>query len=375
MAFHPLLDAAEGALLSGDRAQAASELGLLTDDEIAAFSEEEAGLYDFLLSSIEGGRRDEAAVELRSGLATGNMRMIRRAVVGLSGIDREEVSSLPGLARDLQRGQEAIRLYDKMQRAQRQGAMDTLLENASAMIAVLPASGSARQLREEAAAALEAAAVEFASSGEYLSAIAELEPLVRFWPDREGLEARIEDLRSLQQDAIERRTEEQAYEVFIETARERGRQGSPEEALRMIEARRPPVGFEEKKTALVTELRARLAELDANPPVIEMAADVDSQYLKNQPFTIACRITDDYRVVSASAMIAVDEASDYRVFPMTGPINGLYYLEVPPEVHRNSEVRMFVEARDESGHVGFLGSSEEPYVFRRRGFLKRILGD
>jgi hypothetical protein len=372
VSFHPRLEAAESALIAGDKDAARAELDALTDQEVDDFTDEEAGLYDHLLSTVEGGRREEAIKDLRGGLSLSSMKMIRRGVAGLSAMPREEISSVPGLAADLRRGQTAIQFFGQMDRARKTGDNVQLLERSTSMIELLPDYSTANAWREEAASSIEVEAEALAENGQLVRAVATLEPITRWWPERQGLQDRLSRYRALQNERLQRQAQVSDYEDFLAAAIARGEAGAPEEGLQMLARREAPESLGQRMREVTNSLEARLAELDASPPEIVLAPDTEFTYRKNHPFHITCRITDDYRVVAAVAKLRNESSSQYREIPLTELDGDRYTLTVGPDLHGNGIVQIYFEARDVSGHVGRLGSSSEPISFNRKGFFDRI---
>jgi hypothetical protein len=368
------LEAAENALIAGDAAAAQAALDGLTTEEIDNFSQEEAGLYDHLLATLEGGSRDEAIKDLRGGLSYSSIKMIRRALSGLAGIRDEEIAAVPGLGRDLERGREVLQLQNLMIRARDNGDHAQVLERAAALIAVLPEYSTAHNLRNEAASALETEAESLATASEYVRAIATLQPVSQFWPERDGLQDRLERYRELQGESLRVQAEADEFRQFVEAALERGESGVPDEGLKMLERRKAPASMEQVKREAITSLEARLAELDVSPPQIELVGGAELTYKKNESARLELLVTDDYRVVSVKAMLRPEGASAYREIPLTEAEGGRYRIEISREIHSNGPVEVYFVAMDISGHTGSLGSPSEPLVVARKSVFKRILG-
>ena len=142
----------------------------------------------------------------------------------------------------------------------------------------------------------------------------------------------------------------------------------------MLERRKAPASLEQRKREAVASLEARLAALDASPPQIEIVGGAELTYKKNESSRLELLVSDDYRVVSVTAMLRGEGVSAYREIPLSAAGDGRYRLEISREIHRNGPVELYFEAIDISGHVGSLGSSTEPLVVARKGVFKRILG-
>ena len=205
-------------------------------------------------------------------------------------------------------------------------------------------------------------------------AIAALGPVSQFWPDREGLQDRLERYRELQGESLLQQAEANEFRQVIEGALERGENGVPDEGLKMLERRKAPASMEQAKREAIASLEARLAELDVSPPEIELVGGAELTYKKNESARLELLATDDYRVVSVKAMLRPEGSSAYREIPLSETEGGRYRLEISREIHRNGPVEVYFDAMDISGHVGSLGSSAEPLVVARKGVFKRILG-
>jgi len=372
--INPRLDAAEQAFLDGDVKRARSELAALSPEEIASFTTEEAELHRELLEALESGDRDKAVADLRGGLRAGSIRMLRRGVAGVSGLEDDEIAAEPGLAEDLERARRALQLRTLMFRAHDGDDAGLLLERSIEMAETLPKYSTAIKFRDEAAAALELEAKEAAAAGDFGRAVAALEALHTYWPDREGVEASLAGYRTQHAASLRRQKVNDAYEGVLAAAVRKADAGAPEEGLRLIEAEKMPPGMEERRREVIAGLRTRLSAVDGAAPQIELAPDSGLVYRKNDPAAVECAVTDDYRVVSVVAMLRPEGETDFVAMPMSASEDGRYGLEVSPEVHQNRVVEIYFEARDPSGHVGRLGSPDEPLQLKRSGGLfKRIL--
>ncbi len=49
-------------------------------------------------------------------------------------------------------------------------------------------------------------------------------------------------------------------------------------------------------------------------------------------------------------------------------------MDVPPDLHQNKTVELYVTATDPSGHVGQLGSADHPLKMKRKSWIDKILG-
>ena len=84
-------------------------------------------------------------------------------------------------------------------------------------------------------------------------------------------------------------------------------------------------------------------------------------------------MSDDYRVERV-VVHARNEADDgYLQFPLQPDGDGIFNFVVAPELHGNKNVYFFVVAKDVSGHVGRMGSQEEPTKIARKKWFKKLL--
>ena len=265
-----------------------------------------------------------------------------------------------------------MRFYAQMDRARKAGDNVGLLERSASTLELLPDYSTAHEWREEAASSIEVDAQALAQNGQLVRAIATLEPITRWWPEREGLQDRLSRYRTLQDESLRRQTEVSDYEDFLAAAMARGEAGAPEEGLQMLVRREAPESLGRQRREVIDSLEARLADLDASPPEIVLDSGTEFTYRKNEPIHITCRINDDHRVVAAVANLRSEGSPQYREIPLAGPVGDRYTLTVGPDLHGNGIVQLYIEARDVSGHMGRLGSPSEPIELKRKGFFDRI---
>jgi hypothetical protein len=368
------LEQARIALVDEGPEAARSHLRVLTEEEISAFSEDERALFDEITAALQGSRRDQLVEDLRGGFRWSSVKMLRRAVTGLSEMEAEEITSVPGLESDLGRAREALRRNALMFRARDEGDDAHLLETSSAVIEMLPDYSVAIALRKEAASSIEAKGDAAAQEGRFLDAMSTVEPITRYWPQREGIDARIARYRQLQEEDKKRKARESSYEEVLEAAAERGKAGAPDEGLLMLENRSAPSSLTQRRDDLAARLAAQLAALDGSSPKIELAPGTELRYQKNRPAMIAVLVTDDYRVVEAVLMFRPQGSAQYHKLSPVEREGDTLTFEIGPELHQNADLDIYVEATDVSGHVGRLGEPSDPLSLERKGFFKRITG-
>ena len=350
---------------AGDLDGAEEALNALDDGEGLSFSSDESALYDSLVRAVaEASDRGKAIEDLRTGFGYGSVKMIRRAVAGLSGMPRDEISEIDGLSRDLKRGRQVLGLHADMWDAHKNGDPLQAVEKAGQLQDLLPGYAGAPELREQSASALEAEAEALIAANEFGNAVAILESLRRAWPGREGSAARIAWCN--EQIDLNRREKS-----LIADALARGDAGDPEAGLVILDRMDPDPRLQGEVDRARSVLETRVAELDAGAPVIEIATAVELGFKKNETVVVPLRITDDYHV-DRVVVHARNEADDgYLQIPLEPDGDGLYNFVVSPELHGNKSVRFFVVARDTGGHIGRLGSQDEPQtVIRKRWFKK-----
>ena len=352
---------------SGDLDQARRELDIFDQREAVSLSSDEQALYDGLVTSLTRAvDRESALADLRGGLARGSVTMLRRAVPALSELTRDEVAAVPGLANDLSRARTALRHHGRMWQSHKEGDHLGAITAAGRLVEVLPGYTTALEVRGKSAEELEARAEGHIVSHEYPSAVAVLESLLEVWPDRDGVASRIGWCRD-QIDAA-RRTE-----TAIARAVAMGDGGDPEGGLEALAA----VPYDPRLQAAVEDARsrlhARLAELDARPPVVELAGDGPLTFKKNEILTVPVRVSDDLRVERVVAHARNESDADYLQIPLEPSGGGVYTFTVSPDLHGNQNVYFYVVARDPSGNLGRLGAQDAPITIERSRWFKKIL--
>jgi serine/threonine protein kinase len=350
----------------GELEEAKSDLRELEDRDGLSFSSDEAALYDSLVEAVSlAVGRDAAINDLRSGLGQGSIRMIRRGTSGLGGLSADEVAEVTGLADDLTRARRALRLHGDMWQAHRGGDHLSAIELSWRMEDLLPAYSGAAGVRDQSAAALESRAEALIAGSDFESAVAVLESLQRTWPDRQGARDRIEWCRN--RIDLTRRGES-----VIAVALAKGDSGEPESGLVLLDGMDPDPGLRDEVDRARSVLQTRLDEMDAGEPVIEMAADVELAFKKNQTLVVPLMVIDDYRVERVVVHARNETDDGYLQIPLKSDGGGLYSFTVAPELHGNKTVYFYVVARDHSGHVGRYGSHDEPHVVVRKKWFKKL---
>jgi hypothetical protein len=358
LAIQALVDA-------GDLTAAKEALNAMDDGEGFSFTSDESALYDSLVMAVaEASDRGQAIEDLRTGLGYGSVKMLRRGVSGLSGLPRHEISEVDGLAEDLRRARQILDLHTQMWDANRNGDYLAAVEAAGRLQTIFPGYTGAPDLREQSAAELESRTEALIAENRYEDALAVLENLRRAWPERAGLSARI--ARCNEQIDVARRGES-----LIGNALAKGDAGDPEAGLAILSRMTPDPRLQDDLDRARSALEDRLAEMDAKEPVIEIAAAAELGFKKNETVTVPLRVTDDYRVERV-VVHARNEADDgYLQIPLEPAGDGLYNFVVSPDLHGNRSVDFFVVAKDHSGHIGRLGSQDQPQTVTRKKWFKK----
>lgn len=362
-----LLEEAHRLMADDDRDGAAEVLDGLTDDEIDGFNQAEQAIYDELVAMLEGASQERAISDLQGGLEVGSIRMLQRGVAAVSKLSTAEIKREPGLAEQLARAREVLRLHAALWRAHDADDNPAVLESAAAMMKALPKYSTPLKFRDQAARALEAQAEGAAAAGHFDVALSVLGPVERSYPQREGLAKKLAGYRRQQAAQAE-------LAPLIDTALAKGAAGQPEAGLKMLTGREAVPGLEGRLAEARSRLDGQFAKLDAAPPQLTLPAQAELAYKKNRDITLPVEVSDDYRVVRVRAMVRPEGASEFHAMALAPAADGRYVIEIPASLHGNGAVAVYVEAEDSHGHTGRLGSPSEPIVIDRKGFFKRIFG-
>ncbi len=329
------------------------------------FNSDESALYDSLVTAVARAADQGAAIEdLRTGFAYGSVKALRRGVAGLSGVPAVQIADIDGLAADLARLARCSACTAEMWDAQKAGDYPAAIEHAGRFGELLPGYSGAADVRAEAATALQAQAEALIADHRYADAVAVLESLRRAWPGHSSSAARIawceEQINLARQE-----------ESVIALALARGRSGDPESGLAALAEMTPGPRFREDYDRARSALEARLAEMDADQPTIEIATAVELGFKKNETVIVPLRVADDYRVERV-VVHARNEADDgFLQIPLEMDSEGLYIFTIAPELHGNKNVYFFVVAKDRSGHIGRFASQDDPQLVTRKKWFKK----
>ncbi len=361
--LHPDLVLADSLLADEDVDGARKAFERISDEDVAAFTDRERALYDELKEVLRASTLDEAVADLRGGLQHGSIKMLKRAMATLSGVDDATLAADPGLARDVEQAREALRLHRLLWRAHDEGDHLQVLERGAELARVLPGYSGSRTLREQSVAVLEREAEAAVEKRQLDRAIEVLAQIEERWPDRTGISEQLESLRR-------QRAGVQELRRAIAAARAKGAAGDPEAGLEMLRQLSAPAAMKVEVEELRAALQAQLDEMDARPPTVAMPADVDLDFRKNKTLTVPFEVTDDYQVRQVRVGFRRDSEATFHEVVVHPDADGVYRWQVTPEVHANEDLFFFIEATDRSGHVGRLGSEQQPIKIDRKKWFQ-----
>src|SRR6266545_2500568 len=198
---------------------------------------------------------------LAQGLKKADLEKLRFAVWAA---DAQGEASLPEPIRaDLARGRSLLDRYAAIEQAAARQADTEVLEIFAALEKDFPGVSDPQGFREQAASALEAQAESLARDGKYDEAVVRLDPVLRYWPQRQSARER-SDLY------LKARQETAAQEELLATtlpAAERRRK--PDEGLARMEGVVPVPHLAAQLANFRKRLQDQLAVLDRQPPQIE----------------------------------------------------------------------------------------------------------
>jgi serine/threonine-protein kinase len=297
--------------------------------------------------------------DLEKAIAVGNVERLRTLLEGLSDAEVAAIEASPEGSQRLalaRRSVEADTALGELIKAKNWAAA---LQQASALVTLLPANRQAQQVREAAAAALEAQAEVLVHKGQTDAALTKLQTLQRAWPDRTGLQTRLTGLHAA-------RDADQRFTATLAAADAAEKERRPEKGLEALAQATPDARWQERFAAARQRLESLLAELDKAPPVVRLKPGSKMDYSKGKPFTVIFVVTDDYRVKSVTVMARQEGASAYQELPTRSTGNDEYAVEVTPEFHGNKTVELYVVATDYAGHSSRLGTPDQPLHIKKR---------
>jgi len=356
-----LLAAEEGAS-AGDLTAAQTALDSITGDDELALGPGDLGRLTRVRAAMNRLRLDGILGDLRTGLASGNLKLLRDAVRRVTREDEAALSSDPDTGQTLDEARRAVNLFSLATKAQQAANDGLLLQHASALLELVPKSTLAAELREKAASGLEREADALMQRGRFEEAQDRIETLGRYWSARPGIAQRLERLRNGQ-------AAEQKLAAVLAQAEQAERDRQPDRGVELLRSVAPPPYYEERFRQLRGRLQALVQELDANPPALEIPPMLKLEYQKNKPFVLTVRITDDHGVKTATLFARIKGADHYQELPLIRGPDSEWRGEITAAMHQNKAVELYVVATDQSGHAGQAGSAEQPIQLKKKWSL------
>jgi hypothetical protein len=306
--------------------------------------------------------RDRLPGDLRAGLASGDLGLLRAAVA--AGADQPEALDAPAARDDFARAHAAVDLYGRAEQAAARGDRAQALENLGALARQFPRLTDPLALREKAAAAVEGEAEKLVQDGRYAEALTRLAPLRASWPERAGLKERLAAYQQYDKD-------EQAQEALLAALPGVERRRKPYEGLESMRNVKPTPHLEARFAEARQRLEAQLAQLDQAPPQVALREGYYLEYARGTVAELGFRVTDDYQIKSVKLM-ARPQGGKMREVPLTKSGLG-YTAQIPPSLHQNGTVEFYLTATDLSGHETSLGSPAKPLVLKRKEGFDRLI--
>jgi len=264
---------------------------------------------------------------------------------------------------DLERARGLVDLYNQIAAAADRKAPLEVLERFAVLSQQLPNASDPLGLRDVAAAGLEDEAESLARNGKYQEAVSHLDPVLRNWPTRNGLKAKIDGYQRAQKDEA---TQEALLAELPALERRH-----PDEALDKIRGVTPTPHLAAQFATARQRLDEQLAQLDGQAPTVVLRDGFLLDYDRGRTVNLSFRVSDDYKVRNVKFM-AKPEGGRMRELPLT--VNRQYYsVEISPTFHQNGTVDFYVVATDVSGHTGSFGTADHPQQLKRREGFRRIV--
>jgi eukaryotic-like serine/threonine-protein kinase len=305
------------------------------------------------------------AADLHAALAAGEVARLRGAVAAFRPEEKETLAA--ETRKDLDRATRALKVAGQLEQARQAGRQEEALQQAAALVALLPGSAGAREARAAAAAAFEAAADAAIAAGRFDAARQSLASLRQAWPQRAGLRERGDRLEA------ESREDQRLQSVLDEAARA-GKENRPVAGMELLAGARPNARFEPRFRQAQAGLEAQLARLDRSPPTVALRGTFGREYEKDASIKVPLRIADDLGVVRMEFR-ARAEGSTFAIIPLRHLAGSDYEAEIPAALHQNKPVEFYVTADDYSGHQGQLGSAASPQRLKPKKWYSKILGE
>ncbi len=361
-AGNPGLVAARAALDAGNETAARAALDAL---DAATLSPEEREEAKALRDSLGQSQVERLAADLKRGLRNGNASALRSTLRGIAANRVAFFRANPGAEADFARAQQIVDLSAQLQKAARDGDPLAVVRLAGSFAALAPRDKSAPRLRDRAAATIEAEADRLGQSGQAQPALDRLEALRAAWPDRPGLNERIGRVRTVAE--IDPRLDR-----ILANAQAAAQRKRPDEGLAILRTANPTGPYVERFRELSDRLKSDFAQIDQNPPAVELREGSATEFEKGATTRVSLRITDDFQVTKAT-LFARPEGGAWQTLELRQS-GSFYTAEIPPSFHQNKNVQWYATATDVSGHSGQLGSEGAPKTLKRKKWFDRLRG-
>ncbi len=361
-AGNPGLAAARAALDAGNPSAALAALNALDASSLSPEEREEAKA---LRDSLGQSQIERLAADLKRGLRTGNVTTLRSTVRAITANRTAFFKDNPSLRTDFDRAKEIVRLSAQLQQAAKGSDPLATVRLAGSFAELAPRDKTAPRLREQAAATIEAEADRLSQSGQAQVALNRLEALRAAWPERPGVRERIGRIRTVAE--VDPRLDRVLANAQAAAQRKR-----PDEGLAILRAANPTGPYVERFRELSDRLKADFAQLDQNPPAIELREGSASEFEKGATTRVSLRITDDFQVAK-TALFARPEGGSWQTLELRQS-GSFYTTEIPASFHQNKNLQWYATATDVSGHTAQLGSESAPRVLKRKKWFDRIRG-
>src|SRR5262249_48756533 len=148
----------------------------------------------------------------------------------------------------------------------------------------------------------------------------------------------------------------------------------PDEGLALLAGAKPTPRYAARLREARQRLEGELARLDKNPPVVQLGVKPAAlEFEKGATVRIPFSVTADFQVKRVVVPVR-PEGGAWTELPC--PRAGAdCTVEVPPALHQNRTIELYVVATDLSGHQGQLGSAEKPQLIRRKHWYDRLRGN
>lgn len=361
-AGNPGLVAARAALDAGNESAARAALDAL---DAATLSPEEREEAKALRDSLGQSQVERLAADLKRGLRNGNASALRSTLRGIAANRVAFFRANPGTEADFARAQQIVDLSAQLQKAARGGDPLAVVRLAGSFAELAPRDRSAPRLRDRAAATIEADADRLGQSGQAQPALDRLEALRGAWPDRPGLGERIGRIRTVAE--IDPRLDR-----ILANAQAAAQRKRPDEGLAILRTANPTGPYVERFRELSDRLKSDFAQIDQNPPAIELRDGSATEFEKGATTRVSLRITDDFQVTKAT-LFARPEGGAWQTLELRQS-GSFYTAEIPPSFHQNKNLQWYATATDVSGHSGQLGSEGAPKTLKRKKWFDRLRG-